>query len=205
MLQITQLNDVPSVGALLGSRGSQELLSSINRSLGSNAFFGSNDDRYGHLHQNFVTKFIEPIRRANSMICDLSARLVNNDYFRSLTTPDELRACPPCMMPSLLTHEPLYNLFRQGRVNGWGYVPEAFVDAREQYKRLVETNGTVWYETSSPNLKDGEFWDETTIHYGIDPQISFEDRIAIEETRDYIDKILRESEMDPTDLDELRG
>lgn len=206
MLQITQLNEVPSVGALLGGRGSQELLNSINRSLGTNSFFGSNDDRYGHQHQNFVTKFIEPIRKANSMITNLSDRLVNNNYFRPLTTPEELNACPPCMMPSLLTHEPLYKLFRQGRVTGWGYVPEALVDAKEQYTRLVETNGTIWYETGSTNLRDNdEFWDETTVHYGIDPMLTFEDRIAIEETREFIDKILKESEMDPCALTELRG
>lgn len=205
MLQITQLSEVPSIGALLGSRGSQELLSSINRSLGTNAFFGSNDDRYGQQHQNFVTKFIDPIRQANSMVCNLGARLVDNNYFRPLTTAEELGACPPCMMPALLTHEPLYKLFKQGRVTGWGYAPDSLTDAKEQYTRLVETNGTIWYETGSKNLRDNEFWDETTIHYGIDPELTFEDRLAIEETRDYIDQILKESEMDPTAPTELRG
>lgn len=206
MLQITQLSELPSVGALLGHRGNHELLSSINRNLGSNAFFGSNDDRYGHQHQNFVTKFIEPIRKANSLIQDLGARLVNDDYFRPLTNSDDLSKCPPCMMPSLLTHEPLYKLFRQGRVCGWGYTPESLVDAKEQYTRLVETNGTVLYETNSPHLKDNdEYWDETTIVYGIDPELSFESILAIEETRAYIDKILKETELDPTMLTELRG
>lgn len=206
MLQITQLSSVPSIGALLGSRGNQELLNSINRSLGSNSFFGSNDDRYGHQHQNFVTKFIEPIRQANSMVCNLGNRLINDNYFRPLTTPEELGACPPCMMPSLLTYDPLYKLLKQGRTTGWGYTPESLVDAREQYKRLVETNGTIWYETASPNLKDNnEFWDEDTVHYGIDPILTFEDRIAIEQTREYIEQILRDTELDPCDPTELRG
>lgn len=205
MLEITQLSTTPSLGALLGHRGGPQLLESINRSLGSNAFFGSNDDRYGRQHQNFVSKFIEPIRQVNRMVCDIGNRLVNNDYFRPLTTPEDLSACPPCMMPSLLTHEPLYRLVRQGRVSAWGYTPEALTDAKEQYTRLVETNGTIWYETDSPNYKDDDYWEETTIHYGIDPELSIEDRLAIEATREYIDQILKETELDPTLLTELRG
>lgn len=205
MLEITQLATTPSLGALLGHRGGQELLQTINRNLGSNAFFGSNEDRYGQQHQNFVNKFIEPIRQVNRMVCDIGHRLVNNDYFRPLTTPEDLGACPPCMMPSLLTHEPVFKLLKQGRICGWGYTPEMLTDAKEQYTRLVETNGTIWYETESSNLKDNEFWEETTIHYGIDPDLSIEDRIAIEETREYINKVLKETELDPTMLSELRG
>lgn len=205
MLTITHLSDVPSVGALLGSKGTQELITTINRSLGSNSFFGSENDRFGHLHKSFVSKYIEPIRAVNRQVSAIGTRLVSKDYFRSLTTPDDLESCPPCMMPALLTHEPVYNLLQQGRITGWGYTPESLTDAREQYTRLIEKNGVIWYGIDKPNEEDGEYWCRTEIIYGVDPVLTPEDRIAVEETRDYIDEILRTTELDPTMPSELRG
>lgn len=203
-IQISQLSTVPSLGALLGGRGNQELLNSINKSLGSTNFFGSSDDRFGMQHNSFVTKFIEPIRQANRQLCDISTRLINTNTYRALVSEDDLASCPPCMMEPILTYEPIFKLLKQGRIEGWGFTPESLVDSRDTWHRLIDTNGTIWYGIQKPN-DDKEYRDEDTFFYGVDPYISPDDRIAIEETRDYIDKVLRETDLDPTAPSCLRG
>ena len=203
-IQITDLSAVPSVGALLGSRGNAELLQAINRNLGSTSFFGSTDDKYAAQHRSFIQRFIDPIREANRQIVNLSTRLVSADMYKPLLTPEDLRNCPPCMMVPILTYQPVYTLLKQGRISGWGYEPENLTDAVEQFDRLIDTNGVINYGIDKPN-SDNEYRDVDVFVYGIDPDITFEDRCAIEETREYVDKILNESELDPTDIDYLRG
>ena len=203
-IQISQLGSVPTLGALLGNRGNQELLNSINKSLGSTNFFGSSNDRFGIQHNNFVSRFIEPIRQANRKLFDISSKLVNANIYRSLTSEEELRSCPPCMMEPILTYEPVFKLLKQGRIEGWGYTADSLVDSRDTWSRLIDTNGTIWYGIQKPN-DEKEYRDEDTFFYGVDPYITPDDRIAIEETRDYIDKVLKETELDPTNIDYLRG
>ena len=204
MIQITQLDAVPSTSSLLGARGTNELISSINKSLGATSFFGSENDRYAQQHKSFMTNYIEPIRRANAQIFNISNRLVNRDCIRPLTTNKDLSECPPCMMPALLTYEPVYKLLGQGRISGWGYEYDNLRSAKEQYDRLIEKNGVCYYGMDEV-ADDGDYWSETTIYHGSDPELSIEDRIAIQDTRDFIEKILKDTELDPTSLSDLRG
>lgn len=203
-LQITQIDAIPSVGSLLGSRGNTELLNSINKTLGSSNFFGTSNDRYGSQYNSFITKFIEPIRQASNKLYDISSRLIAQNVYRPLTTEEDLQNCPPCMMEPILTYEPVYKLLRQGRVDGYGIKYESLADSKEMWDRLIETNGTIWYGIQVPN-ENKEYRDEDTFEYGIDPYITAEDREYIEMTRDYVNSILKTTELDPTAPGFLRG
>ena len=203
-LQITSIDAIPSIGSLLGSRGNTELLNSINKTLGNSNFFGSNTDRYSQVHNSFITKFIEPIRMANNKLFDISSRLIAQNVYRPLLCEEDLKQCPPCMIEPILTHEPMYKLLRQGRIDGYGIKYESLVDSKEMWDRLIETNGTIWYGIQEPN-DDNEYHDEDTFEYGIDPYITAEDREYIEMTRDYVDHILKTTELDPSAPGFLRG
>lgn len=204
MLQITSLDTTPSIGALLGSRGNTELISSINRTLGTNQFFGSSEDRFSSQHKAFISKFIEPIRQANVRVAQISNRLVNRDFIHPLLCEEDLRSIPPCMTIPILTFDPVYSLLKQGRIEGWGYTSDRLSSAKEQYDRLIVTNGAINYGIDKAQ-EDGSFAEKTEFWYGIDPELSLEERCDIEDTRDFVEKILRDTELDPTNLDELRG
>lgn len=203
MLNISELNSVPSMGALLGSRGSDELLASINTSLGASSYFGSSFDRYSDQHNFFMTRFVEPIRQANRTVSQISNFLLNRDVFKPIEDEEDLRTIPPCMMLPVLTHKPLSKLLTQGRIEGWGYTSEDVASVDKMYNRLLRTNGTVDLSTTRFD-KDGAYWSVET-YYTTDPKITFEDRISVEATERYIDKVLKDTLLDPTNLDELRG
>jgi len=200
-IHITELNAVPTMGALLGSQGNTALLTQISKMAGN--YFGSENDRYANQYKSFITTYIEPIRQANSDIKIAAQRLTMPDSIRPISTYEDLREIPPCMMVPVLTCDPVYSLLRQGRIDGWGFLAENLVDAKETYDRIIDTNGVVDF---SEDPEDGETyiqhfeWDVFE-----DPDIEHDDRIALMETRDFVRKVLKESSLDPTDLDNLRG
>ena len=56
-----------SLGALLGTSGSADLISSINQRCGAGSFFGSMDDPFRAGYQAFMTSVVEPIRQVQPM------------------------------------------------------------------------------------------------------------------------------------------
>ena len=202
-MQITELSGIPTMGALLGSRGDAQLVNHINKMTGSN-YFGSQNDRYAAQYNNFLSTYIEPIRRANNEIRIAVERLQKPDTIRRVDTYEGLREIPPAMMIPTVTYGPLFTLLRQGRVDGWGFNPEWLEDEKETYDRLIETNGVIDFSEEP----DGEEPDTYLHHFEIDmadPEISHEDRIFIMQTREFIQKILDDTDLDPTDLDNIRG
>lgn len=218
----TELASIPSMSALLGNKGDASLLASINKVAGS-AYFGSESDRYRNQHFTFMQKIVEPIRLANSALKDVISRVHNMDEIRNLESMEDLRNCPPCMMAALLTHAPLYSLLRQGRVNGWGYSADSLEDSKEIYDRIIDKNGVIDFDDPDKYLTD-EIREErkhvledsgipeedafTLVwehDFDVDPELTDEDRLAIMDARALVDRVLEETHLDPTDMDNVRG
>ena len=203
-LNITSLPSIPSMSALLGSKGDTALLQSINKISGS-SYFGSNTDRYAPQYNNFIKKFVDPIRIANNAIQAVASRLNNLDEIRPIQTEEDLRNLPPCMMLPVITDDRVYSLLRQGRIDGWGFSPEYLEDEKEMWDRLIDKNGVIDIGEEDPEGDDPEIYVE---RYEIDlhdPELTHEDRIHLMETREYVRKILDTTDLDPTDMDNLRG
>jgi len=203
-MHLTSLPAIPSMSALLGSKGDTALLQSINKISGS-SYFGSNTDRYAPQYNQFIRKFVDPIRIANSAIQSVASRLHNLDEIRPIGTEDDLRNLPPCMMLPVLTDDRMYSLLRQGRIDGWGFSPDHLEDEKEMWDRLVDKNGVIEIGEEDPEGDDPEIYVE---RYEIDlhdPELTHEDRIHLMETREYVRKILDTTDLDPTDMDNLRG
>lgn len=139
MLYITDLDAVPSLGDLVGVRGDRALIEDINRATGASSYFGSDRDRFRDNHRTFLTKFIEPIRRANLSIRNIVSKVTEQDEYRRIESEDDLRKIPPCMMIPMLTYDPMYSLLRQGRISGWGFVAENLDEEKTRYDRLIVT------------------------------------------------------------------
>lgn len=201
MLNITELSAVPSMGALLGTQGNTALLNQISRVAGN--YFGSEQDRYAPQYHSFIATHIEPIRAANSSIRAAAQRMVDTDSVREIDSYDALREIPPCMMIPVLTDAPMYKLLLQGRIDGWGFKASQLEDEKEMYDRLIETNGRIEFMDDEVD-EDGQFT-QTFDYYSDDVDMTHDERLMFMNTREFVRKVLDETRLDPTDLDNLRG
>ncbi len=204
-IHITELSAVPTMGALLGTQGHTALLQQISK---TGNYFGSEGDRYNTQYRSFITNYIEPIRQANNAIRVASQRIANVDAIRPITTYEDLRNIPPSMMVPVLTCDPVYSLLKQGRIDGWGHLAEDLVDEKEMWDRLIDTNGVVDFSEEPEVNEDGET-DVFVQHFEWDifedPDLEHEDRMSLMDTRMFVRRVLEETNLDPTDLDNLRG
>lgn len=203
MLYITDLDAIPSLGDLVGVRGDRALIEDINRATGASSYFGSDRDRFRDNHRTFLTKFVEPIRRANLSIRNIVNKVTEQDEYRRIESEDDLRKIPPCMMIPMLTYDPMYSLLRQGRIDGWGFVAENLDEEKVRYDRLIVTNGRADLNTIERD-EIGNFTVSSTFE-STDPWITPEHREFLEDSRDFIQKVLDTTDLDPTDLSALKG
>lgn len=192
------LNVCPGLSSFIGSAGTDALLADINKDLSNNQFFGSIDDIMSVGRQMFITNNIEPIRASENSIKNLVGMFEYNDVYRDITTEEDLQHIPACMHDSILRYKPVKKLFDEARIFGfgWDHVPE-----EDCYGRLIQ-NGFVEDVEAVMNTK-GEFDLEYSFKSD-DPELSFEELECIRVTREYIDYILNETDIDPTDAPNLR-
>ena len=206
MLQITQLGRVPSMSALLGAQGSQKLLEHINPQMG-NSYFGSTVDKYQSQYNNFLTTYIEPIREANAFIKIAVDKLYDVDTIRPIETYDDLRNIPSSMVLPLLTYNPLYKLLKQGRIDGWGFIADNLEDTKESMDRLIDKNGTVELMFDEPIRSENgvDTYVASSEVWSYETPYSLEEREYIWNARTFIQKVLDETDLDPTNIDQMRG
>jgi hypothetical protein len=192
-----QLSGNITPGTLLGTTGTQELIQSINQNLGmSSEYFGSVHDIFNKGRQVFMQNIIEPIRQIGTQIRSAANKLLRNDVIAPLITPDDYQYVPPSMHMPILMYEPVRKLHKQGRVYGFGYEPENLPD-EDVYGRLINNGSMNTYVDL--NTK-GEYTLEWTWKSS-DPELEFTELDHIEQTRQYLDEILRDQLFDPTDYD----
>lgn len=201
---------MPSVGSIIRYQDARSFTDSEDRAdyirnafapKGGHTYFGSSSDRYADSFSRTIAQVYTASRRANRIIRDAVALFSDTNEIRPCTTEASLRKLPPVMYESILSHRPLFDLFRQGRVQGFAELTVDDIKPKVQtYRRLLDKNGTVQYDTR--HTQEQPFvW---TYHTG-DPDLSVQDIIDIRKTRDFIDQILYNTELDPTDLDMIRG
>lgn len=218
---LSELEAIPSMSSLLGSRGDQALLRQINSRTGS-SYFGSDSDRYRKQYETFKERIIEPIRRANREVWALSSKLMKVDEIRELSTIEDLRDIPPCMMIPAITTEPVFNLLRQGRISAYGYTAEELEAEKVMYDRLIDRNGTIhlddpeqFYTDEDRELRkrlseDWEKPEEDILIFGIaddhdDPELTPEELYMLSRARRLMEDVVDTTYLDPTDIDNLRG
>jgi len=189
------------MGALLGSVGSSRLLDDISNSFTGASFFGTVRDAYRDVRDKFIQNIIAPIQAADRVILQTMTALVNPDVIRPITNEEQLLAVPPCMQLPILMYEPIRNLLVQGRISGWGYEADA-LPLEDVYGRLI--NNGYCQDVLEAMDEDGVVTTESLI-YGDDPDLADEELDNIRVTREYLDRFMRTSRKDPTDLSSERG
>lgn len=193
------LNNVPTLGALVGTSGSDSLVSQINQELGNSQFFGSIADIMSAGRQSFITNIVEPIRAVGSTIKNMLGTLCMEDKIISITNEDLLRSIPSAMHLPILQYAPIRKLFDEGRIFGFGH---SVIPDGDPYGRLI-SNGSV-EDVKEAMDKDGNVelvWEFVST----DPVLTDDELDSIEETRHYFDSILNDTQGDPTDWDNNRG
>lgn len=204
-IEVVQVPTIPSLGTLLGTAIPNNIINSINLSLGktSNQFKKiSNVVEKGR--NEFFNKIIKPLKAVKSKFDKLDFRSNQMKKFKLIESTEDLLNIPLSMHMPILLFKPIRNLLEQGRINGYGYNPE-FLPKEDYYDRLIN-NGKVKDLSSSLKKIDNKYYTEFKwIFKSEDPDLSDEDLDIIHQTRKYLKELLETSKIDPTSPLELRG
>lgn len=190
---------MPSASALLGTAAGSEILQEINSRIGA-TFIGT---RYNEVDNAFMRNVIMPTRQALQVAQKTVAVLSNQDLIVPLDTIDAFEEVPSSMYLPILLYPPVRSLLERGRVDGWGIDPSLLPEG-DAYGRLINNGRIEDLQTALNASPDGcvEFVSTWTSD---DPDLSFDDLDAIEITRNTIDRILQDTEYDPTNIESVRG
>lgn len=192
-----------SAGALLGTTGSQAIIDSINNSLGSTKFFGTVKDSYREIGNYFINNIVKPINYATMAIANSVNTLLHPDVIKPITQESDLLSIPPCMYEPIVMFQPVRTLLEEGRIFGFGYEPDN-LPKEDVWGRLIQ-NGTCEdikeaLATSEDGCVELDYeW------YSTDPEHTVDDIDAVEQTRNFILKMMQTTNYDPTDYPEVRG
>lgn len=195
------LDMISSPSDLLGSVGRRGLVDSINSALGSSGFFGGSHDMFASMRNVFQDHVIVPMVKASENARRLMDRLFSKNEYRPLTTEQDLAVVPDLMKMPILMYEPVLSLFKQGRINGFGFDVDCMPD-EDVFGRLI-SNGRC--DDIAAALDENGTFELSYQFFSDDPVISFDELDAIEDTRNFIDKFLKDSDLDPTDYPSERG
>jgi hypothetical protein len=189
---------MPSLGALIGSRVSTDVFAAIN-SQGHSSFFG---EEFDHMGQEFFNRYVRPMDQLTLDISRTVNAVLNPDQFRILDTIEDFRSIPPCMELAIAMYAPVRQGILEGRIDGFGYDPTTFPE-EDVFGRLIDNftcedvaaaaDNAGYFEVSGTMLSD-------------DPDLTDDELHAILKTREYIlNKVLAETDRDPTAIDLARG
>jgi hypothetical protein len=197
---VLEFGAIPSYAALTGTMtGSDSFLNRINADLDRTNFFGSVRDSMVQCQKMFVDNWVNPIKNTVMSAMNLIGMVNQEDRFIVIDREELLGGIPICMHDPIMRYEPVRKLFEEGRIFGfgWDYVPEDDI-----YKRLID-NGDC-DDVLAAMDDEGEF--ELSYEFcSTDPDLSFDELECIRESRDYIDRIINETDLDPTDYPNDRG
>lgn len=182
----------------------EALISYLNSSFGDSSYFDREDYKYRDVFRKTVDYFYDRSMMAENDLKVSLGALSNIDAFRTCNTEESLRNIPPCMMEPLTFHTDIWKLYGQHKIQGWvDYDSYEIEEKRKKWRRILELNGVNRYDprTSDKN-KESTFRVVTKTD---DPELTFEERDDIERTKEYIEWVLANTELDPTDLNEIRN
>ena len=195
-----QLNASPTLGLMVGTSATSSLIAQINSEMGGGSFFSEIGDVLNKKRQMFIDNKIKPIREmARNIIKKKLKDFSVADKIVIIDDEKKLEAIPTCMHEPILAYAPIKELFNEGRIYGFGFeeAPE-----EDMYGRLIN-NGRIEDVGAAMNKKG-----EVTFKYewtSLDPDLDIDELDCIEETRNWLDKFLSSSQIDPTDYPNLKG
>lgn len=196
-----ETNAMPSIGSILGSTGSTEIINSINDQMNNSHFFNNSEDAFIGSREVFLKEFIDPIKENIFRLKKITDKIrdPHEDKIRPLIMEEDFDDVPPCMQLAILTYEPIKKLLNKGRIFGFGYDAENIDVQEDVYGRLIN-NGLVENIRSDNNTIDkGGCIEHIEEYKSTDPIWTFDELDMVDDTRQYIDQLLK-MKKDPTDF-----
>lgn len=194
----------PSLGSLLGTSATSDVLSYLNNQYGNHngVIFGQAGDPLADRFNNLMTLVQTQLVDTNMMVQQTTLAVSNPLQIQAITSEEQLYNTPVSMQLPILMYQPIRELFEQDRIYGYGFCKEN-LPQEDVFGRLID-NGKV---TLNKNFyADGKIPDYMVEEWvTTDPNLTFDELDAIEATREWVEKYLREQmreggEMrDPTD------
>ncbi len=197
------------LGAIFGTSGTADFYRMAAETSGvATSYFGNASDPSRNDYAIFQTQILQPIQRTEEQFALAKVTVDVPNVIRPLTSIEDLKQAPPCMHIPIIMYAPIRQLLEDERIDGYGYDPKS-LPKEDVYDRLIN-NGKVVLYPGSPDLdeKDPNVFYTTTEERSTDPILSFDDVIALETTRNYLDTFLTDENteyLDPTNPLELKG
>ena len=198
---LTEIDNVPSLGAMIGNLHSSSVLDEINAKWSDNAVaFGLPSNPFGEGYKNFMQIVDHQINVTDKMVMQTTSAVYNPHTYRVVTDEDGLALMPPVMQPTILMMPVVCDLFRERKIWGWNWNPDSFPES-DQFGRLISNGKAEWDPrdpSTCPEYLTWEFEQDDT-------QITDEMLEAVEKTRrwlsDWLEHEMNEgTRRDPTDL-----
>ncbi len=200
---IGSLSSLGDIRALDRQRDINNYLRDHFTSRGAREYFGSKYDRYYDTFQNTIAKHFTNSYSASNTLREALANVSDVDCIRPITTMQGLRRIPPSMYLAILSQPDLYLEFEEGRVHGFGKLTAENVKPYvEMYERIIEKNGYLDMDHDLPKDKNQVItWSWTTD----DPELTASEICDLRRTRSFVSYVIKETQLDPTDISDIRG
>ena len=205
-----QCNVIPTIGSFLNTTVPQEILNSISSTMTPVTSLPSNIAQFIEKgKQKFINEIINPLKQTLGLVKNkINVHLDDSNTIRVLSSLEDLLNPPPAMILPIVTFKPIRKLLEDGRVDGYGINAQHLPD-EDVYDRLIN-NGKV--DDVLDNLFPRKLENGETEYYIMnknmftseDPDLTFEELDAIEETREFLLEVLRTTQVDPTNPSKLR-
>lgn len=180
-----------SLGAILGTSGSSELISNINQRCGSGSFFGSMEDPFRTGYQAFMTKIVEPIRHVQQTLFSTAKSLFHKDVYRPIDSRKELeKGIPPCMQLGIVYYAPIRRMLEEESIDGFG-IDIKTLREDDPFEPVLNSD---YVELHSDVLRGKGDFDMFHYEYSDSPELSDDEISALRKTREYIDRFIVEDE-----------
>lgn len=180
-----------SLGAILGTSGSSELISNINQRCGSGSFFGSMEDPFRTGYQAFMTKIVEPIRHVQQTLFSTAKSLFHKDVYRPIDSRKELeKGIPPCMQLGIVYYAPIRRMLEEESIDGFG-IDIKTLREDDPFEPVLNSD---YVELHSDVLRGKGDFDMFHYEYSDSPELSDDEISALRKTREYIDRFIVDDE-----------
>jgi hypothetical protein len=195
------LSSIPSLGSLFGTSASSDLINQINSSLPTQGVFGSSLDPFKAHYENFLTNIVNPILATHDQIQQLQVISITSeeDKIISIYNLDQLQFhCPSMMRLPILMYPPVMQLYEENKLTAWNLDIPKEVREHDIYGEAIKNCVADLDWNEEEGLIGYTYWESTY------PDITLDELEDIQETRDFIDQILEETDFDPTDPSRTR-
>lgn len=202
---LREIENVPSLGAMIGSTQSQVILDQINSKWGGTASvsFGQINNPLNDNFRNFMNLLHGQLARTDKIIQEVTQSVLYPERWRVIDNEEALAAAPASMQPALLMTPGVFELFKERKLSAWDWNPDTFPKEDVYGKQL--NNGKVVIDPRDPSIVPEYIVTEWNSDEK-DFEMTDEQQEILEKSREYITKLLDEemgeggSRRDITDL-----